>query len=240
VFSSRRFFILIALLLASGPTWADASTPPVDTPNIHVDYTPWTDVDYRYRIGAGDELALRFTVDPDLDSAVVVGPDGRGVFPLIGSVSVAGMTADEADRALTEAYATVLRSPQVQALVTSYGSAQIYVGGEVREPGVKTIKGQISVTQAIMAAGGFAETARTGQVAVLRQRRGDLRPGLRVVNIGKVLRAGSDGGDVLLQPGDVVFVPRSAIGEVDLFVKQYLTNLIPFSLSYGITPNGRY
>jgi len=44
-------------------------------------YADWSDSDYRYRISAGDELSLRFLLNPDLNTGVLVGPDGRGVFP---------------------------------------------------------------------------------------------------------------------------------------------------------------
>ena len=238
--SLRRWMIPVWLLLALAPGLAAAASYPAEGPVTAPEYAPWTDEDYRYRIGAGDELGLRFTVNPDLNAPVVVGPDGRGVFPLIGSVAVAGMTAEQADRALSSAYASVLRSPQVEVLIASYSSAQIYVGGEVKEPGVKAVKGRITVTQAIMAAGGFAESARTRQVAVLRWRSADPRPQMRIVNVRDVLKPNAGGGDFLLEPGDVVFAPRSAIAEVDLFVKQYVTNLIPFSVTYGVATNGHF
>jgi protein involved in polysaccharide export with SLBB domain len=234
-FSLRRLFPLLPILLLGAPALA---AEPDGRPYVSTSYDAWRDEDYRYRIGAGDEIALRFMLNPDLNTAVVIGPDGRGVFPMIGSFKLTGLTAEEADRALTAAYGSVLRNPQVEALVTTYSSAQIYVGGEVKEPGVKTIKGQITITQAIMAAGGFSDAAKTGKVVVLRQNPGDPRPRMRVVNVGAVLHGG-DGGDALLTPGDVVFAPRSSIGEVDLFVKQYMTDLIPFSFSYGFSANGR-
>ena len=195
-------------------------------------YANWTDDDYRYRLAAGDELALHFLVNPDLNAPVVIGPDGRGVFPLIGSVKVAGMTVDEASRAVTAAYAGALRQPAAEVLVTAYGSAQIYVGGEVHEPGVHPIKGALTVGQAIMTAGGFQPTARTGMVAVIRQRPGDPRVLMRMVDMKSLLAKGAgDGADFTVLPGDLVFVPRSKIAEVDLFVQQYITGAVPFSTS---------
>ena len=153
--------------------------------------------------------------------------------PLIGPVKLTGLTIEEADQAMTAAYGAVLRNPQVAALVTAYGAAEIYVGGEVKAGGVKTFKGQVSVTQAIMAAGGFSDTARSGQVVVLRQGPHDPRPRLAIVDVRGALQ-GKDRRGILLMPGDVVFVPKTSIAEVDVFVKQHLTDQVPFSLSYGI------
>ena len=63
----------------------------------------------------------------------------------------------------------MLRNPQVQISVSTYGASQIYVGGEVKTPGVVQIRGEMNTAQAIFAAGGFAETAGTGKVVVLRR-----------------------------------------------------------------------
>lgn len=201
-----------------------------------VTFAPWTNEDYRYRIGPGDELALRFLVNPDLNTNIVVGPDGRGVFPLISAQPVAGLTAEEANISLSRAYASVLRAPHVEALIATYGSSQIYVGGEVRDPGVKVIKGQLTVAQAVMAAGGFQETARTGKVVVIRQRPGDPRLLMRTVDVRATL-GGRDGEAFAVLPGDLVFVPRSVIAEVNLFIRQYVTGALPFSFSYNINGN---
>lgn len=224
-----------------------ASTPAVDGREVPghavaastATFATWTSEDYRYRIGPGDELALRFVVNPDLNTTVVVGPDGRGVFPLISAQDVAGLTAEEANLLLSRAYASVLRTPQVETLVAGYGASQIYVGGEVRDPGVKTIKGRLTVAQAVMSAGGFQETAKTGRVVVIRQRPGDPRLLMRTIDVRDNLN-GRGGDAFAVLPGDLVFVPRSAISEVNRFVNQYVTGVLPFNFSYTINHGTRY
>ncbi|ADG10339.1 polysaccharide biosynthesis/export family protein [Caulobacter segnis] len=202
-------------------------------------FASWTSEDYRYRIGPGDELSVRFVINPDLNATVVVGPDGRGVFPLISAQDVAGLTAEEANALLSRAYATVLRAPQVETLVAGYGASQIYVGGEVRDAGVKTIKGRLTVAQAVMSAGGFQETARTGRVVVIRQRPGDPRLLMRTIDVRDNLN-GRGGDDFAVLPGDLIFVPRSAITEVNRFVRQYVTGVLPFNFNYSINRGTRY
>lgn len=192
----------------------------------------WTAADYQYRLAPGDELRVRFLLDQDLDTQVTLGPDGRGVFPLIQSLPLSGLTIEAADAALTNAYAKVLRAPQIDTTVVAYSAAQIYVAGEVREPGVKPIKGEMNVTQAVMAAGGFLDTARTAKVVVLRPR-GPSRMLMRVVDVDRALD-GRESGDLKLLPGDIVFVPRSAIAEVNRIVKQYMTNAVPFTMNYNL------
>lgn len=204
-----------------------------------VAFAEWTSEDYRYRVGAGDELALRFLANPDLNTTVVIGPDGRGVFPLISAQPIAGLTAEDVNIALTNAYASVLRAPHVEALIATYGSSQIYVGGEVRDPGVKMVKGQLTVAQAVMAAGGFQETAKTGKVVLIRQRPGDPRLLMQTIDVRATLN-GKPGGAFAVLPGDLIFVPRSAIAEVNLFIRQYVTGALPFSFNYSINRGTRY
>lgn len=211
-----------------------AESPPAGAGALTFD--PWREDDYRYRLAAGDEIALRFLVNPDLDATAVIGPDGRGVLPLIGARKLDGLTAEEADRTLSGAYASILRNPQVEVLVTSYAASQIYVGGEVKEPGAKPVKGRMTLAQGLIAAGGFADTARSKAVVVLREGPGDPRPRMRVIDVAAVLKG--EPGEMRLEPGDVVFVPKTGIAEVDVFVKQHITDLIPVGFSYGITPRG--
>jgi protein involved in polysaccharide export with SLBB domain len=190
-----------------------------------------------YRIGPGDELALRFVVNPDLDAQVTIGPDGSGVFPLISSLPVSGLTVPEANAALEQAYAQVLRNPQLETLVTQYASAQVFVGGEVRQPGAYPIKGQVNASRAVMIAGGLLPTARTGKVVVIHQTDQIERPIVRVVDLKTALEQAGQGRDPPIAAGDLIFVPRSSIAEADLFVQQHFTNLVPFGTSVGYSVN---
>ncbi|WP_304218726.1 polysaccharide biosynthesis/export family protein [Phenylobacterium aquaticum] len=216
------------------PPYAAPASPPARWGGAYAD---WTEEDYRYRLGPGDELALRFLINPDLNGQVIIGPDGRGIFPLVSGVKVADLTVDQANQALTQAYAQVLRAPQVEVLINSYGSAQVFVGGEVKEPGVKPVKGQLTPAQAVMTAGGALPTARTGRVVVIRQRPGG-RILMKDIDLKAYLAGGGATGDgFAVLPGDLVFVPRSKISEVDLFVEQYIKGVLPFSPSFGYSIN---
>ena len=233
--SPLRGLSLIGVILLLS---ACASEPPhhlAQSNAPHPAFGTWTQDDYAYRIGPGDELSLQFLVNPDLNARVIVGPDGRGVFPLISGLHVEGMTVEQANDALTRDYATALRRPDVQTMITNYGAAQIYVGGEVHTAGVFPIKGELTPAQAVMVAGGFLPTARTGKVVVIRQRPGDQQLLMRVLDEKDLLERGQSDGGFAVLPGDLVFVPRSSIAEVDLFVQQYITGVLPFSTNAGIS-----
>ncbi len=194
----------------------------------------WTEEDYKYRIGAGDELGLRFPLYPDMNAQVTVGADGRGVFPMIKALKLSGMTVEEADAALSKAYGAYLRQPMAELLIYNYAGGQVYVGGEVKLPGAIVMKGEMSVAQIVNNAGGFLETSGQNKVVLLRRRR-DGHVLMRVVDIHK-LYTGKDDVDVRVLPGDVVFVPRTAISEVDRIVKQYITGVLPFNVNYSLNP----
>ena len=195
-------------------------------------FAEWSDSDYRYRISAGDELSVRFLLNPDLNTAVQVGPDGQGVFPLISSVRVADMTVEQANGVLSQAYAQILRRPDVQVLITTYGSSQVYVGGEVRNPGVYPLRGKVTPAQAVMMAGGLSTTARLGRVAIIRQRP-DGQMLMKEIDLQAYLTKGQGMGGFTILPGDLIFVPRSSIAEVDRFVDQYITGLLPLGRVLG-------
>jgi polysaccharide export outer membrane protein len=188
-----------------------------------------------YEIGPGDQIALRFTMNPELNGGYPVGPDGRAIVPLISGQSIAGLTPEQASDRLTHAYSAVLRNPAVDVLVTDYGAAQIFVGGQVREPGMKPIKGRLTVTSAIMQAGGLGDTARTGKVIILHQDAEGHRMLMRTVDVAATLQ-GRDGRDFPVVPGDLIFVPRNSVGEVAKFVHDYLA-VLPVNLTYDV--NGR-
>jgi protein involved in polysaccharide export with SLBB domain len=232
VSSFRGMALVGAILLLAG--CATGEPPRAAAADYHPPtFATWRADDYAYRIGPGDELSLQFLVNPDLNAKVIVGPDGRGVFPLISGLRVEGLTVEQANDALTHEYATALRRPDVQTMITTYGAAQIYVGGEVKTAGVYPIKGELTPAQAIMVAGGFQPTARTGKVIVIRQRPGDSQLLMRVLDEKDLLERGrSDGGFAIL-PGDLIFVPRSKVAEVDLFVQQYITGVLPFSTGFS-------
>jgi protein involved in polysaccharide export with SLBB domain len=228
--------LLIGTVLAATAGCASKSLSQADLP---VDLN-WTADDYKYRLSAGDELGLRFVLNPDLNSQVTVGSDGRGVFPLIQGIKLSGMTVEEANAALTKAYGSYLRRPMVELLIYNYLGGNAYVAGEVKSPGMRVIRGELSVTQVINDVGGFTDAAKVDRVVLLRRRpgpEGHYKVLMKQVNVNALLHGASD-QDVRVLPGDVIYVPRSNVAEVDRIVRQYITSAIPFSTNYQLNSQG--
>jgi polysaccharide biosynthesis/export protein PslD len=105
----------------------------------------------------------------------------------------------------------------------------------VKQPGmIKLESSGTSVLQAVVVAGGFTEEARTGQVALIR-RGPDNMPMLRLIDVREMIETGFSDGDVPLVSGDIVFVPRSSIAEVNLWIDQFINRVVPFQRSFSYT-----
>src|SRR6185436_17554768 len=89
-----------------------------------------------YIVGPNDTLAITVFDQPQLSGKFMVQPDGTFAFPLLGRVKVGGLSVqaienDMRDR-LTKGY---LKNPQLSVVVETYRSQQIFVIGEVKQPG---------------------------------------------------------------------------------------------------------
>lgn len=196
-------------------------------------FQSWTGGDPAYRLYPGDEIEVTVHTADELSRTVVVGPDGRANLPLVGAVMVSEKTAPEASRAIADGYARVLRDPIVEVRPVSFGSQRIIVGGEVNAPGPYALTdGRTGVLEAVMLAGGFQTTARRNQVVVLR-RAPDGGVMMRVVDARSALRGRGNSDTIPLARHDIVFVPRSGIAEVNLFVEQYIRGILPLDAGFN-------
>jgi protein involved in polysaccharide export with SLBB domain len=148
---------------------------------------------------------------------------------------VAGRTLPEITEEVTTRYAKELVEPQVTVAVKEYSGLKVYVGGEVNTPGIQAFRGGLSALQAIVAAGGFKTTASMKSVILIRKGNGGRPIGARV-DLSRVLKHAEFDKDVALAPSDIVFVPRSGIANVNLFVEQWFRNNIPIPIYLGFQP----
>jgi polysaccharide export outer membrane protein len=212
-----------ALVLVS--TGAQGQETPTETTGVvYADTTP------PYRFYPGDEIEVTVFSAPELTRTVTVGPDGRIALPLVGAVRAADLTAAELHDALASAYAAHLRMPELTVTPRSYGSRQVFVGGEVARPGIYEMPAQIDAFQAVALAGGFLPSARRGDVLVLSRVSGESR--VTEVDLSpRAMRRGFPDAQPL-QRYDVVYVPRSRISQVNLFMQQYVRDALPVQFSF--------
>ena len=209
---------LAALLVLSAPCTAQTPTA-----------TP-------YRVQVNDVLEFLFFKNTELNQARTVGPDGSLSLQLIGTVQVAGRTIEDITDEVTKRYAKELVQPQVTVAVKECSGLKVYVGGEVNQPGIQVYRGGLTALQAVVAAGGFKTTASLSSVVLIHKGpQGEPIAGL--VDLSRVLKHAEVERDVALAPADIVFVPRSGIANVNLFVEQYFKNMWPVPLYIGYQIN---
>ena len=222
----RSAFACLAIFAAFGLSALSASAQDAPAPQAMT----YTDTSPAYRFFPGDEIEIVVFSAPELNRTVTVGPDGRVALPLIGAVRAADLTADELRQALVVAYSNQLRQPELSVVPRTYASRQVFVGGEVARPGIYEMPANIDAYQAVALAGGFLPSARRSDVLVLSRGSGatevseiDLSP--------RAMRAGFPGAEPL-QRYDVVYVPRSRISQVNLFMQQYVRDALPVQFSF--------
>lgn len=194
-------------------------------------FADWTEAEPEYLLYPGDEIEVAMPTATELTRTLKVGPDGRIALPLIGQAMAADRTLSELEYELSSAYASQLVRPVVEVTLKTAGPIKVWVDGEVRTPGVYDMNGDIDAYQAIIQAGGFLPSARPQQVALIRRGPGSVRM-MRVVDLRQ-----RRGEVIALRRGDVLYVPRSTLGELANFFTQVKAAL-PVGFNYTI--NGQY
>lgn len=202
--------------------------------------------DYQYRIQAMDLLKIAFADEKKLSpDPVRVLPDGSVTLVSLDRVVVAGLTITQADSMITAAYSRQYRNPQISVIVMETMGRRLYVLGEVRSPGmVRLPEGGVGPLGAIAMAGGFTDDAATESAVLVRvTSTGYLAQEMDLSRVGDV--RSSSLATVQLMPFDVIYVPRSKIGDFAYFSKAVLNGLVQISrlaadIRYVSGPAGRY
>jgi len=191
--------------------------------------------DTEYRIQVGDQLDIKFFYNPELNEQVIVRPDGRISLQLIPELVVSDQTPAGLTKQLTQLYAADLKQPRVTVIVRGFGSQRVFVDGEVGKPGMVPILGLMTALQAISQAGGMTKTARQSEVIVIR-RGASNKPVAFSVDLKKALEGTDLSQDTPLAPFDIIYVPRSRVANVNVWMDQYIRQNIPipFSITYGV------
>ena len=154
-------------------------------------------------------------------SDVMIGPDGYAQLPYVGSVKLAGMTLDEAKAVLIARMSEYLHVPDLSLLMRSYGARKVYVMGEVGAPGIHQLGvDNLDAYAALSSAGGIKRRGRSTQVQVLRVV-GDTMY-YKTLNIKNYIKKHDLTQNVVLQDGDIVYVPRSNGIKLDEDVLPYV------------------
>lgn len=179
----------------------------------------------------GDEVDIKFYYAPELNElGQTVRPDGKISLQLVGEVQVAGLTPAGLESALKNKYHGLIDKNEITVIARSFSHRLVYVGGAVQRPQPVPLVGSMTALSAILCAGGEdAETAAMGEVVVLRLEGGTYR-GYAVDLKGTL--TGRNPVPFYLVAGDIVYVSRRRISDINQWIDQHINRMIP---QLGIT-----
>jgi polysaccharide biosynthesis/export protein len=158
-----------------------------------------------YRLQPGDLLQVNVWKETELQSEVLIRPDGGISFALAGDTQAAGRTTDQLRQELETRVRKLVPDAVVTVSVKAPNGNRIYVIGKVARPGDFPLLRPIDVMQAISLAGGVTPFANTGKIRVLH--REGLQQNSARFRYGDVAKGRHLEQNILLQSGDTVIVP---------------------------------
>jgi polysaccharide export outer membrane protein len=159
----------------------------------------------KYLLGPEDAIEISVWKEPDLTKQLVVRPDGKITYPLIGEVQASGQTVKQLQEEISKRLEKYVTDAHVTVILLKAQNYKIYVTGKVNKPGDFMIGKPVNVMQAISMAGGLTPFASPGSIMVLRSVGG--KEEVYPFNYKDVARGLMLEQNRTLLPGDVVVVP---------------------------------
>jgi polysaccharide export outer membrane protein len=173
-----------------------------------------------YNIRANDRLRITVFQEDDLSTICRVDAKGTVNLPLVGEITVRGLTVSGAERAIETAYkdGRYLRKPEVTVAVDEYAPREVSIQGQVKNPGryALPIESTMTVLDLVTKAGGFTDTALGTGVRITR-----ILPdgSTRVITLDveslikgrSNAKTNGENSALLLEADDIVYVPERII-----------------------------
>jgi polysaccharide export outer membrane protein len=157
-----------------------------------------------YVLGSDDQLHITVWKETDLTVTLPVRPDGKISLPLINDIQAAGLTPMELRDSITEKLKKYIADPRVTVVVTAMNSRRVFVSGEVVHTGAMPLLPNMTMLQALAAAG-FTQFANLKGIYVLRVENG--KQVKLPFNYRDVIKGNHPEQNIMLKPGDTVVVP---------------------------------
>lgn len=200
----------------------------------------------QYRLALGDNIRITVFQSPDLSLEARITEAGVISYPLLGSVTLAGLTVAEAEQRIANGLRTgnFVKQPQVSITVVQARGNQVSVLGQVGRPGRYPLEtGEVRMTDMLATAGGVGQGG-SDIIVVVGTRNG--QPFRAEVDLPTVFSPNRRSADVLLQNGDVIWVERTPTiymyGEVQkpgaMRLERNMTVMQALASAGGLTQRG--
>ncbi len=155
-----------------------------------------------YTLGPGDQLIIEYFGNNNLKKEGFVTRSGVLNLPLLGPVTLAGLSFTEAENIIQKKVETGLVGTQSFVTFGKLRSINIYILGNAYKPGVYTVSGLSSLTNALFASGGVN---RVGTLRNIELKRKDKT--VQTFDLYDLILKGDTSNDIRLQQGDTIFIP---------------------------------
>jgi polysaccharide biosynthesis/export protein len=140
--------------------------PPAQAPPVP-DVVP-ADIEPNYILGETDSIVINVWKEQSLTGGQTIRPDGRISLPLIGDLPAAGLSPMALASEIADHLKKFMNDPTVTVIVTASNSRRITFTGEVNHQGPIPLTRNMTMLQAIAAAGGLSSFANGKKIYVLR------------------------------------------------------------------------
>jgi len=154
-------------------------------------------------IGAEDLLQIQVWRDAEVSRTVLVRPDGKITLQLLGEIQAAGLTPEALTQVIYDSLLKLktLDKSEVTVTVMQVNSRKYFINGEVFKSGAYPLLVPTTVLEALVNAGGFREFANTKKIRIMR------KGTVYHFNYKEVIAGKKMEQNILLEPGDQIFVP---------------------------------
>lgn len=174
----------------------------------------------QYMLQPADVLELQYRYTPELNQTVTILPDGYANLNLVGNIKLSELTVQEAHDLIVQKAGERLNDPELNLILREFQRPYVVVAGEVAKPGKIDLRESTTAMQAVLLAGGFLDTAQSGQVLLFRQINSDTAE-VKVLKLTNLNRTAKLERDVMLEQGDMLMVPRNKVAKISKYMKLF-------------------
>lgn len=192
-----------------------------------------------YRIVSGDVLSINILPANEFSRDVVVAADGTIDFPLIGTLKISGLSVMEVEKLITERLSKYVSNPVVNVTIKMYSGYKVAILGCISKSGYYPYRENMNILELIAEAGGLCDYADTKRIKIYRKikdEKGRIKDSVVDVSIDDLFKIKPE-GFCILEPGDVVYVPKQKFTTKSRWIADNLVpwiTLTTFFISIGI------
>lgn len=198
---------------AEGPAVVEIAIPDT-SPAVGVIGITLSEEPVKYTLGVEDIIGVEVRRHPEFSGTYQINSEGKIQYKFVGDISAVGLTKNELKEKLTKILSSYLVEPSIDVTILEYRSKVFYVIGEVGRPGkYYMMADEIPVREAVVQAGLPLLSASAGRTKLITPDASG-KPVTKNIDLTKILYKGDLKGNLLMKPGDVLYIPATFLTKV--------------------------